>query len=73
MDKNRTFFKSSASQHLNKSGNCIINLDPQQYYFYQSEHIDILAPDGTHLECIGYLIKANEIQNNAARLKEQVF
>ena len=73
MDNNRAFSKSSAQQHFNESGNCIINLDLRQYFFYQSHHIQIHAPDGTHLESIGHLIKIDEIQSGTARLKEQVF
>jgi len=72
MDKKRASLKSFA-QHLNGSGNCIINLDQPQYYFYQSHHIEIRAPDGTHLENIGHLINSREMKISADRFKEQIF
>lgn len=72
MDNNRALSKSSAQQNFNESGNCIINLDLRQYYYYQSHHIQIHAPDDTHLESIGHLMKIDEIQNSTARLKDQV-
>lgn len=56
----------------NGFNNCIINLDLRQYYFYQSDHIEIHAPDGTHLESIGHILRVNETLNGAARLKEQI-
>ena len=72
MDTNKAF-TDKYQQHLDESGNCVIKLDLPQYFFYQSDHIDIHAPDGTHLECVGHIIKESEIENSCARLKEQIF
>jgi len=72
MDTN-VAFTQKYQQHLDKSGNCVITLDLPQYFFYQSDHINIRATDGTHLESIGHIIKESEIENSCARLKEQIF
>ena len=51
----------------------VITLDILQYFFYQSEHIDIHAPDGSRLQTIGYGIKRDAIESSTYRLKEQIY
>ena len=50
-----------------------ITLDILQYFFYQSDHIDICAPDGSRLQTIGYGIKKDKIESSIERLKEQIY
>lgn len=73
MDANVALPQKSQQPLLNDNGQCVIKLDFPQYFFYQSEHIDILAPDGTHLDSIGHIIKQAETETAAARLKEYIF
>lgn len=54
-------------------GNYVITLDILQYFFYQSEQIDIHAPDGTHLQTIGYGIKKSDVENKIYSLKEHIY
>jgi|GEM_PF-459458 len=73
MDANVALHQKLQQPLLNDNGNCVITLDFPQYFFYQSDHIDILAPDGRLLECIGHIIKQAETETAAARLKEYIF
>lgn len=55
------------------SSHYVITLDKLQYLFYQSDHIDICAPDGSRLHTIGYGIKKDKIESSIDRLQEQIY
>lgn len=66
---------STKSQEQTRIHNqhCVITLDLPQYFFYNSEYIDLHAPDGSHLETVGHYMKEMDAENTTYRLHEQIY
>ena len=65
--------KISLEQMRTLKEHCTITLGLPQYFFYQSEYIDIHAPDGSILESIGHRVKEMALEESTHRLHEQIF
>ncbi len=61
-----------ASQVYDAELSHVIQLNPSQYSFYQENYIELLSPDGKHLELIGHFPKKSAEEENLCRLREQV-
>ena len=49
-----------------------VQLTPSQYSFYQKNYIELLDPDGGHLELVGRSVQRSVEEDKLYRLREQV-
>ena len=47
-------------------------LSPAHYEFYQQTYLELLTPDGKHLEYLGKTIRQEREEDQSYRLREQV-
>lgn len=63
----------SAEQHLRPSKYPLtVSLDADQYKSYQAFAVDIIAPDGTHLDRVGRFVQKSAAEMDELQLHNQV-
>ncbi|MES2676224.1 MAG: hypothetical protein V4660_18445 [Pseudomonadota bacterium] len=61
-----------ASNKISNIDPTIITLSQSQYTLYQSDIIEIHAPDGEHLESLGQKIRDDQAKESAYQLQSQI-
>lgn len=49
-----------------------VTLDSSQYFLYQTHQLEILSPDGQHLDFVGKAIKTAKAESQVFRLRDRV-